>query len=139
AIWALALLLFLGLGRVGRLIDRGLEGYSTKLARGAVSLAEAGNLDKAVRRNLWGMWPHFLLFGLVTAGCALLGTALGPLVNALPLGAVRGLAWAYPALAAVAAAIAIRGSHARSAWLFATLAAAAVLLANAGVLLWRNG
>jgi len=48
-------------------------------------------------------------------------------VASLPLRLARGLAWAYPAMASVAAAIAVRGSHAKSAALYAAIAAAAVV------------
>jgi PTS system mannose-specific IIC component len=105
-----------------------LESYSGRLAQKALASAEAGNLTRAVRQSLWGMWPHFLLFGLVTAACALLGFFLGEVLERLPLVLLRGLAWAYPAMASVAAVIAARGSHARRAALYAGLGAVAVTL-----------
>ncbi|XXF77268.1 PTS sugar transporter subunit IIC [Myxococcaceae bacterium GXIMD 01537] len=129
AIWSLAVLLFIGLGRVGRRMDRLLEGHSAKLARVALASAEAGNLTRAVRQNLWGMWPHFVLFGAATALCAVLGFFLGGALGHLPPSALpllRGLAWAYPAMASVAAAIAVQGSHARRAPFYAGVAALAV-------------
>lgn len=126
ALWSLAVLLFVGLGRVGRLVDRGLESYSARLARKALASAEAGQLTRAMQQNLWGMWPHFALFGALTAACALVGFFLGTLLERLPLPLLRGLAWAYPAMASVAASIAARGSHARRAPLYAGLGAAAV-------------
>jgi PTS system mannose-specific IIC component len=126
AMWSLAILLFASLGYVGRALDRKLERYSARLARKALASAERGELNRAVRQNIWGMWPHLLLFGAVTALCAVVGGALGPLFRDLPLPAVRGLAWAYPAMASVAAAIAVRGSHARRSALYAGVAAALV-------------
>ncbi|QAT88322.1 PTS system mannose/fructose/sorbose family transporter subunit IIC [Corallococcus coralloides] len=129
AIWSLAVLLFIGLGRVGRRLDRLLEGYSARLARVALASAEAGNLNRAMRQNLWGMWPHFASYGAITGACALAGYFLEPLMVALPHGMVRGLAWAYPAMASVAAAIAAQSSHAKRAPLYAGLAAAAVTTA----------
>ncbi len=131
AIWSLAVLLFIGLGRVGRKLDRMLEGYSARLARVALSSAEAGDLTRAMRQNLWGMWPHFLLYGALTATCATVGFLLGDALDRLPaslLPLLRGLAWAYPAMASVAAAIAVQGSHARRAPLYAGVAAAVVTL-----------
>ncbi|MBI3180544.1 MAG: PTS sugar transporter subunit IIC [Myxococcales bacterium] len=128
AMWSLAILLFIGTGRVGRLIDRSLEQYSARLASKAMASAEAGQLTRAVRQNLWGMWPHFLSFGAISAASAALGYLLWPSLQRLPLPAVRGLAWAYPAMASVAAAIAVRGSHSRKAALYAGAAAAAVTL-----------
>jgi PTS system mannose-specific IIC component len=130
AIWSLSILLFIGLGRAGRVVDRVLERYSARLATKALASAEAGNLDRAVRQNLWGMWPHFALFGLATASCAVVGSVVGPLYDTLPLKALRGLAWAYPAMASVAAAIAARGSRARRAALYAGAAAALVACAT---------
>ena len=131
AIWSTSVLLFLWLGRLGRLMDRRLETYAARLAERARQSAEAGQLTRAVRQNLWGMWPHFLLFGGVTAACALVGRALGPLWGEVPLRLLRGLAWAWPAMASVAAALAVRGSHARNAPLYATLGVAVSLLAVA--------
>ncbi|WNG40365.1 PTS mannose transporter subunit IID [Archangium minus] len=129
ALWSLAVLLFVGLGRVGQLVDRALERYSARLARKAMSSAESGQLTRAMRQNLWGMWPHFVLFGTITSACALAGFFIGPLLEQLPLPMLRGLAWAYPAMASVAASIAARGSHARRAPFFAGLGAVAVSLA----------
>jgi mannose/fructose/N-acetylgalactosamine-specific phosphotransferase system component IIC len=129
AIWSVAILLFLPLGRAGRIADRMLEGYMARLARVAMASAEAGNLSRAVRQNLWGMWPHFVVYGLVAAACALLGFFIGPLVEKLPLDLLRGLAWAFPAMASVAAALAAQGSHAKRAPLYAGLGATVVTLA----------
>lgn len=128
AIWSIAVLLFIGLGRAGRVLDRMLEGYMARLARVALASAEAGNLSRAVRQNLWGMWPHFVVYGLVAATCALLGYFLGPQVERLPLDLLRGLAWAFPAMASVAAALAAQGSHAKRAPLYAGLGATVVTL-----------
>jgi mannose/fructose/N-acetylgalactosamine-specific phosphotransferase system component IIC len=133
ALWSLAILVFIGLGRAGRWLERALERYSARLATAALASADEGNLRRAVRQNLWGMWPHFAVFGGATALCALCGYALGVLAQELPLPLLRGLAWAYPAMGSVAAAVAARGSHARRAHLWAGLGAAAVSL---GVL-WR--
>lgn len=128
AIWSLSILLFAGLGPLGRGLDRSLERYSARVARKALASAGEGNLKRAMRQNLWGMWPHFLVFGGATAVCALVGFAAVPLLDWLPVRVLRGLAWAYPAMASVAAAIAARGSHSRRAALFAGGAAIAVCL-----------
>lgn len=133
ALWSTAILLFIPLGRAGRRLDRRLERYSARLALVALSAAEAGHLSRAVRQNLWGMWPHFVLYGLLTAACAVAGFGLGPLLERLPLELLRGLAWAYPALGSVAAAIAARGSNARRAHVWA-LVGALLGLALVGVL-----
>ncbi len=131
AYWSLAMILFAWLGPAGRFADRSLENYSSRLAAKAVASAEHGDLTRAVRQNLWGMWPHFVLFGAVTALCAVIGFLLAPVVSSFPLRVLRGLAWSYPAIASVAAAIAARGSHARKAALYAGVAAAAVVFAVA--------
>ena len=73
ALWSIAVLLFMPWGAWGGTLDRLLEGYMARLARVALASAEAGNLSRAVRQNLWGMWPHFVIYGVVTAFCALLG------------------------------------------------------------------
>jgi mannose/fructose/N-acetylgalactosamine-specific phosphotransferase system component IIC len=127
AIWSLALLLFAGLGPLGRRLDRLLDRHSGRLNRTAQSSADEGNLRRAVRQNLWGMYPHFLAYGAVTAGCYLLGAFAAPLLEgALVPRVLRGLTWAYPAMASVAAAIAARGSNARRAHVWAGAAAALV-------------
>jgi mannose/fructose/N-acetylgalactosamine-specific phosphotransferase system component IIC len=128
AIWSVAILLFAWLGVVGRRLDRALEPYNSRLARKAQAAAEQGSLRRAVRMNLWGMWPHFLLYGCLVAACAGVGFWLGPLVARLPLAPVRGLAWAFPAMASVAAALAAQGSHAKRAPLYAGLGATVVTL-----------
>jgi mannose/fructose/N-acetylgalactosamine-specific phosphotransferase system component IIC len=128
ALWAVALLLFWWLGILCRRVDRRLEGVSAGLADRALQLAKEGQLDRAVQLHGLGPLPYVLVFGLLTAGCALTGFALSPLVHALPLSALRGLAWAFPAMACVAAALAARSSHAQRGGLWATLAGAAVVL-----------
>jgi mannose/fructose/N-acetylgalactosamine-specific phosphotransferase system component IIC len=129
ALWSLAVLLFVGLGRVGQLVDRALERYPARLAKKALASAEQGQLTRAMQQNLWGMWPAFALYGAITALCALAGFFLGQLLERMPLPLLRGLAWAYWAMASVAASIAVRGSHARRAPVYAALGAAAVIVA----------
>lgn len=126
AVWSIAILLFAPLGYFGRGLDRKLDTYSTRLANTALKSADEGDLRRAVRQNLFGMWPHFIAFGVITALCYVAGALLVPLEERLPLNALRGLAWAYPAMASIAAAIAARGSHAKRAHLWA--GAAAVLV-----------
>lgn len=126
AIWSMGILLFAGMGHVGLGVDRTLERHAASLALRAADSAEAGDLNRAVRQNLWGMWPHFLAFGALSAASVLVGYLLSPFESKLPLAAARGLAWAYPAMASVAAAIAARGSHSRHGVLYAASAAALV-------------
>jgi mannose/fructose/N-acetylgalactosamine-specific phosphotransferase system component IIC len=135
AIWSLAILMFVWLGHAGRFIDRALERYCTRLQARAIESADHGELERAVQQNVWGMWPHFVFFALITAGCAVVGFLCAPWVELLPLQVARGLAWAYPAMASVAAAIAARGSHAKHAALFAGAAAALVIVGSAAATL----
>jgi PTS system mannose-specific IIC component len=72
------------------------------------------------------MWPHLVLYGGITGLCAALGFWLAPGFATLPPLADRMLAWAYPAMASVAAAVAARGSHAKRASLYAGMAGAVV-------------
>ncbi len=48
AMWSLAVLLFIGLGRVGRKSDRLLEGYSARLARVAQAMGDTSNAREEV-------------------------------------------------------------------------------------------
>jgi mannose/fructose/N-acetylgalactosamine-specific phosphotransferase system component IIC len=136
--WSLSILLFVSLGRIGLRAERLLDRYSIRLSHTAVASAERGHLTRAVRQNLWGMWPHFLLFGALTALCYAIGSLLGPHLDLLPPKLSRGLAWAFPAMGSVAAAIAARGSHAKRAGLYGGVAA--VLVASgAALILLREG
>ena len=128
AMCSLAILLFVWLGPAGRLLDRRLDRYAARLVRTASQAAEVGDLRRAVRQNLWGMWPYFAAHGGVTALCYVIGVVLSDYVDQMPLAILRGLAWAYPAMASVSAAIAVRGSHARRAYLIAGVAAVLVIV-----------
>lgn len=138
AMWALAIILFGWLGVLGRKLDRWLEPYNTRLARKATSRAEHGELRRAVRQNLWGMWPHFLIYAALVSLCSAVGYLVGPSMSRLPLQLVRGLAWAYPAMACGAAAIAARGSHARHSAAYAGATAAVVAIAFAALAIRRG-
>src|ERR671918_299764 len=129
AMWSLAIILFVGLGPAGRSIERKLDRYSARLLRTAAQAADEGDLRRAVRQNLWGMWPYFVTFGAVTAACYVAGAILAGYVDRFPLLLLRGLAWAYPAMASVGAAIAVRGCNARRAYLIAGVAALLVIAA----------
>ena len=138
ALWSLSLLLFAGLGVLGRRIDHLLEGYSARLSVRSMAMAEQGDLERAVRQNLWGIWPYAAAYFLVNVACAALGEGVGALIGRVPLVALRGLAWAFPAMACVAAAIAARGSHAKRAALWAVLGGVAVAVGT-GVWAWVQG
>jgi mannose/fructose/N-acetylgalactosamine-specific phosphotransferase system component IIC len=137
AIWSLCLLLFSGLGLLGRVVDRRLDAHAASLSAHGLELAEHGELERAVRQNLWGIWPYALVYLGLNAACAGLGLWIGTFLPRLPLVGLRGLAWAFPAMASVAAAIAARGSHARNAALWG-LVGGAVMTAATLVTAWVN-
>jgi len=138
ALWSLSLLLFAGLGLLGRAVDHRLEGYSSRLSVHGLELAEHGELERAVRQNLWGIWPYAVAYFFLNAACAAVGLGIGKLVSELPLLALRGLAWAFPAMASVAAAVAARGSHARNAAVWGLAGAVGMTLWTL-VLAWVQG
>ena len=112
AVWALAILAFAPMAWVGRTVEMALDARALRYAVKAEGLMSEGQLRRAARQNLWGMWPHFVAFGLLSAAAAAMGPLLYRVENELPLAALRGLAWAYPAMTSVAAAVAVNGSHA---------------------------
>jgi len=130
AIWSLSLLLFAGLGLLGRVVDRRLEGHAASLSAHGLELAEHGELERAVRQNLWGIWPYALVYLGLNVACAALGMWIGSFLPRVPLVVLRGLAWAFPAMASVAAAIAARGSHARNAALWGLVGGALMTVAT---------
>ncbi|MEN9798259.1 MAG: hypothetical protein RL653_1955 [Pseudomonadota bacterium] len=136
ALWSLGVLACGGLGLLGRAVERQLERHARALAGKAEASAEAGELRRAVRQNLFGLWPFFVAFGALTALGSLAGQLAAPWERSLPLPLLRGLAWAYPAMASVAAAIAVRGANDRRGHLYAAGAAGVVAVA-AAVGFWR--
>ena len=138
AVWSLGVLACAGMGPLGRWVEQRLERHASTLAGKAETIAEAGQLRRAVRQNLFGLWPFFVAFGAVTAAASVAGQLAAPWERRLPLELLRGLAWAYPAMASVAAAIAVRGANDKRGHLYA--AAAAVLVGTAAVLgAWGGG
>lgn len=112
AVWAMSILLFLPMGKLGRTIEMALDARAERYTARAEDLMSEGQLRRAARQNLWGMWPHFCAFGLICAAAAAVGPLLYQLESKLPLAVVRGLAWAYPAMTSAAAAVAVHGAHA---------------------------
>jgi len=138
AIWSLSLILFAGLGLLGRAVDRRLETHAASLSAHGLELAEHGELERAVRQNLWGIWPYALAYLVLNVACAALGLLIGTvLLPRVPLVGLRGLAWAFPAMASVAAAIAARGSHARNAALWGAVGGL-VMTGATLILAWVN-
>ena len=131
ALWAAAVLMFQPLGRVGRALERRLDARAETLETQAELSLDQGNLRRALRQNLWGLLPHFVTSGGVAALACVLGAMAAPAFAQLPLPFLRALAFAYPAMTAVAAGLAIRGSHARESAPWAGLGASLALLLTA--------
>jgi PTS system mannose-specific IIC component len=131
AMWSLAIVLFAPLGPIGRALENAFDARAVRYLGAALTSADDENFRRVARQNLWGMWPHFVVFGGLSLGAAALGYALEPLERSLPLPLLRGLAWAYPAMASVAAGLAVRGSHSKKAAALAGAAALAMLFALA--------
>lgn len=137
AVWALSLLLCAPLSRVGRAFERRLDARAQRYGDRARLYSDEGQLRRAVRLNLKAMWPHFVLFGLLCAASVVVGTFASQPFALLPTPLIRGLAWCYPALAAISAAVAVNASHARHAQRYAAAAALVVLLSTLAVVRLR--
>lgn len=128
AMWTLGILLCAPLGRVGAIFERRIDQRALRYQTRAQASTDAGELHRAARQNLRAMWPHFVGFGLFCAAAALIGyLVLAPLETHLPVPLLRGLAWAYPAMASVAAAVAVHGSRTTQAVKIAVACATAVV------------
>ncbi len=135
AVWALAVLLTLPLGRVGRWVEGALDLRARRyLGRARVS-SERGDLRAAARQNLRAMWPQFATFGVLSAGAVVVGEAMREAFVRLSPGVLRGLTHAYPALVVVAAGLAVDGSHAKHPWRWGWVAAV-VSYVGLGVTFW---
>ncbi len=128
AMWTLGILLCAPLGRLGAILERRIDLRAARYQTRAQASTDAGELHRAVRQNLRAMWPHFVGFGLLSAAAALIGyLVLAPIEVRLPHALLRGLAWAYPAMASVAAAVAVHGSRTTQAVKIAVACATAVV------------
>lgn len=137
AMWALAILLTAPTGFLGRLLEKRLDERARRYYGRALHEAGAGQLARASRENLRAMWPQFVFYGLLCAAAAAAGPPVALVEKALPLPLLRGLGWAYPAMAAVAAATAVHGSHAKGR--YAMAAAAATAVAGVAFAAWYGG
>lgn len=126
AVWALAVLLCAPLGRLGLRLEHRLDARARKYYGRALTAVDAGNLQRMARQNLRALWPQFTLAAVVCGAAAFLGPLVGEAYLRLPPGVVRGLGWAFPAMGAAAAAVAVKGSHSTHR---AGLAAAGALVA----------
>lgn len=129
AIWSLAIIIAAPLGPLGRALENAFDTRAVRYLGAALTSAGDENFRRVARQNLWGMWPHFVAFGALCAAAAALGYRAESLERTLPLPLVRGLAWAYPAMASVAAGLAVRGSHSKRPAALAGAAALATLFA----------
>lgn len=134
AMWSLAIVTFAPSGWLGRRLESRLDLRANKYvvrARDATNLQE---FRRAARQNLRAMWPQFVFYGALSGFAYLLGYALAPLQQAMPLGVLRGLAWGYPAMSVVAAATAVQGSRAKGRGIIASISAAVV--AGVAFIVW---
>jgi mannose/fructose/N-acetylgalactosamine-specific phosphotransferase system component IIC len=137
AMWALAVLLAAPTGLLGRWLEKRLDERARRYYGRAQLAATEGLLARASRQNLRAMWPQFVFYGLLCTAAAAAGPWVAQLEHAMPLSLLRGLGWAYPAMAAVAAATAVHGSHARGRYVVAALSAGAV--AAVAFVAWYGG
>lgn len=139
AVWTLAILLTLPLGRIGRAVEAGLDVRARRYLVRARTAMEQGDLRRATRQNLRAMWPQFTAYGLLSALAVVVGLLLPVPWRHFPPGVVRGLDFAYPALVVVASGLAVRGSHARHPLRLAGVVAGLgfVVLSAAWHLGWR--
>jgi PTS system mannose-specific IIC component len=135
--WAIAILFCAPFGRAGLLLENRLDGRARKYFGRAKDAAESGHLKRAARQNLRAMWPQFIFYGLICGAAALAGPSVYALGKLLPPPFLRGLGWAYPAMAVAAAAVAVQGSHAPSRLRIALVAAVTTAAVMVGVSGWR--
>lgn len=130
ALWAVAILVFAPAGALGRQLEVWLDQRARKYMGQAKDAAGEGDSRRAGWLNVRAMGPVFAIYGAVSAAAVGLGTLVGPLVESLPHQVLTGLAWAYPAMGTVAAAVAVHGTRARGG---ARVAGAAALVVFAGM------
>lgn len=129
ALWTLAVLLAAPLGRLGLHLEHRLDARARKYYGRALTAVDAGNLPRVARQNLRALWPQFVFVALGCGLAAALGPTLGQGFLLLPPAVVRGLAWAWPAVGAAAAGVAVHGTHAQHRFPLAALTAAGTALA----------
>lgn len=131
AMWALGVLLCAPLGLMGAWLETTLDVRARKYAGRATEAADIGDLQRAARQNVRAMWPHFVFYGLTCAVVTGLGHGLASLWPSAPPALLKGLTWAYPVLATVAAGSAVITCGARHALGLGAIAAAIVALLSA--------
>ena len=126
AMWSVAILLCAPSGWLGRMLENRLDVRARKYVNRARRATSVQEFRHAARQNLRAMWPQFVFYGVASGFACLLGYVLAPVEQVIPLGILRGLAWAYPAMGVVAAAVAVQGSRAKGRTVIAGLSAIAV-------------
>lgn len=134
ALWALSILVCAPTGILGRLVDARLDARARRYFGRVLNAVGVGGIERAVGQNLRAMWPHFAFYGLVSGLAAALGGLVGPVVQSVPLELMRGLAWSYPVLGTVAAAVAVHASAGQGRLRVAAVVALVVALALVGTL-----
>jgi mannose/fructose/N-acetylgalactosamine-specific phosphotransferase system component IIC len=138
ALWALSILICAPLGVVGRRVEVWLDARARRYFGRAVAAIDEGGLQRAASQNLRAMWPHFVGYGVLCAGAPALGHFLRPLMAHLPMALIRGLAWSYPALGVVSAAVAVHASQGQGRLKVAALVALVVALGSFAALALRS-
>lgn len=133
-LWALSILVCAPTGILGRVVDNRLDARARRYFGRVVTAAGAGGVEHVVGQNLRAMWPHFVFYGLVSALAAALGGLLGSAVQHVPLPLMRGLAWSYPVLGTVAAAVAVHSCAGQGRLRVAAVVALVVALLLLGTL-----
>lgn len=113
ATWSLSILLVAPMGPLGARLEARIDERARKYAGRAQTAIDSGDVTRVARLNLRAMWPQFVAFSVLSSLGWVAGHLLHSVWSQVPLPLLRGLAWAYPALGCVAAAIAVAGSHAR--------------------------
>lgn len=113
-----AILLCLLLAKVGRWAERAVDALSLRREALAQQAVKAGNLTLASKLNARGFLPPLLVYALMTWGVSLLAQVAAPALQALPPRLLTALDRAFPVMAVVCAAMAVRFSNAkRGAWI----------------------
>ncbi len=130
ALWALSILTCAPLGVLGRRVEVWLDARARRYFGRAVAAIDDGGLQRAASENLRAMWPHFVGYGALCAVAPVLGHVLAPWLVHLPMGLTRGLAWSYPALGVVSAAVAVHASQGQGRLKVAALVALVVAVGS---------
>ncbi len=129
AMWGLAILVGAPSGFLGQWLENRLDTRAQKYAGRARAAIATGELDRAARQNVRAMWPPFVVSGFFSGASLLFGAALYELESHAPPGVLRGLAWSFYAITALAAGVAVFGTRATHKNAIALLAAALTFFA----------